>query len=104
MKGLYSPFDLFSSAFAPSPSTTFVSVAHSALETVRSAVTTTLFVVGSVTQAVPGIVASAFSVLRALFSSEREFATTLALAPAFSTALAAASSSTFTTRFLLFVS
>lgn len=89
---------------APSPSTTFVSLAHSASETVRSAVTTTLLVVGSVAQDVPGIVASCLSVPRALFSLAREFATTRALAPAASTVSAAVSLRTFTTRFLAFAS
>lgn len=88
----------------PSPSTTLVSLAHSALETVRSAVTTTLLVVGSVTQEVPGIVASCFSVAWALLSSAREFSTILALAPAASTVLAAFLSSTLTTRLLAFAS
>lgn len=103
-KGLYSPLVRLSSALAPRPSTTFVSLASSALETVRSAVTTTLLVVGSVAQAVPGMVASALRVVRALFSSAREFSTMRALAPAASTVSAAASSSTFTTRSLLFAS
>lgn len=82
----------------PSASTTLVSLAHSAGETVRSAVTTTLLVPGSVAQDVPGMVASFLSVVRALFSSAREFSTILALAPAAATVLAAASSSTLTTR------
>lgn len=94
----------WSSATEPSPSTTFVSLAHSAAETVRSAVTTTLLVVGSVTQDVPGTAASPASAVRALFSSAREFETILAEAPAADTVRAASSSSTFTTRLLVFAS
>lgn len=89
---------------APSPSTTLVSFAHSTSETVRSAVTTTLLVVGSVAQAVPGMLASCLRVPWALFSSAREFSTILALAPAASTVFAAVSSSTLTTRLLVFAS
>lgn len=94
----------WSSATEPSPSTTLVSLAHSPSETVRSAVTTTLLVVGSVTQDVPGMVASSARAVRALFSSAREFETTLAVAPAAETVFAASSSSTFTTRLLVFAS
>lgn len=88
----------------PSPSTTSVSLASSALETVLSAVTTTLLVCGSVAHEVPGMVASFLSVVRALVSSATEFSTILAWAPAAWTVFAAVSSSTLTTRSLLFAS
>lgn len=80
MKGLNSLWVRLSSTVVPRPSATSVSFAHSALETVRSAVTTTLLETGSVTQDVPGMVASCWSVVRALFRSASEFATTLAFA------------------------
>lgn len=83
---------------------TLASWAHSALETVRSAVTTTLLLAGSVAQDVPGMVASFLSVVRAPFSSAREFSTILALAPAAVTASAALASSTLTTRCFDFAS
>ena len=104
MKGLNSPLLCLSSALAPSPFTTASSLSSRASLTVRSAVTTTLLVAGSTAHEVPGMDALSLSVERALFSSAREFSTILDLAPAASTVCAAASSSTLTTRFLVFAS
>lgn len=98
--GLYSPAVRLGPALAPSDSTTSVSFAQVAPETVRSAVTTTLSAVGSVTQEVPGRAASRRRAVRARFRSASGFSTIPAVAPAFSTLRAAVSSRTLTTRFL----
>lgn len=99
MNGLNSPAVFLSSALAPSPSTTVLSLSQAAPSTVRSAVTTTLLLTGSTAHEVPGIVALVVRVCRADFSSASEFVTTFALPPACRTCSAAARSTTFTTRF-----
>lgn len=100
MKGLNSPAVFFSSAFAPRPFTTSWSFVRFAPLTVRSAVTTTLLVTGSVAQDVPGMVARSVRVCRAVFSSASVCSTILALPPALRTDSAAASSTTFITSAL----
>lgn len=99
MNGLNSPAVRLSSAFPPSSSTTAPSFCQASPLTVRSAVTTTLLLTGSTAHEVPGMVALPVRVCRADFSSASEFCTTLALPPACRTRSAAASSTTFITRF-----
>lgn len=65
----------------PSESTVDVSLAHFAPVTVLSAVTWTWFVLGSIDQAVPGMVASDFSVLAAVLSVDRLLLTLRGTAP-----------------------